>query len=124
VDTNHRNKKARKDLLVFDVPGSIRDGLVADAREQNKSVNDTAIGILAARYRVKHTSSGVPFTLSDNGSHNLSLRGGAKLHRTLDIERAKRSGTLRGLVLETLALHYGLEPPESIGRRPKKEKVT
>lgn len=123
MDRNHRNKNPRKDLLVFDVPSDIRDALVADARERNKSVNDTAIGILAARYRVKHTSSGIPFTLSDNGSHNLSLRGGAKLHRTLDVARAKRSGTLRGLVLETLALHYGLTPPENIGRRPKKERA-
>ena len=62
MDKNHRNRTPRKDLLVFDVPSDIRDVLVADARDQNKSVNDTAIGIMAARYNVKHTSSGVPFT--------------------------------------------------------------
>lgn len=81
------------------------------------SINDTAVSILAAWYRVKHQPSGVPFT-AEQGSSNLAIRGGAKLHRKIDIDRARRGGgTLRGIVLERLALHYGLEPPP-IGRRP------
>jgi hypothetical protein len=108
----------RKDLLVYDVPAEIRDAVVADAYANNVSINETAVAILAARFKVKHIPSGVPFT-SENGGKNLSIRGGAKLHRMIDIERARRGGgTLRGIVLEVLALHYGLEPPP-IGRRPK-----
>ena len=75
---------SRKDLLVYDVPPEIRDMLVADAYKQNVSINERAVSILAAHYKVKHIPSGVPFT-SDNGGKNLSIRGGAKLHRKIDI---------------------------------------
>jgi hypothetical protein len=110
----------RKDLLVFDVPPEIRDALVAEAYERNISINDLAVEICAARFKVKHIPSGVPFT-SEEGSRNLAIRGGAKLHRKIDMERARRGGgTLRGVVLETLALHYGFEPPP-IGRRPRRK---
>jgi hypothetical protein len=111
----------RKDLLVYDVPPEIKAALVADAQERNVSINDRAVAILAAHYKVKHIPTGFPFT-SDTGSPNLTLRGGAKLHRKIDMDRARRRGTLRGLVLECLALHYGLEPPP-IGRRPKTERT-
>jgi hypothetical protein len=108
----------RKDLLVYDVPPEIRDALVADAYQQNVSINEAAVSILAAHYKVKHIPTGVPFT-ADSGGKNLSIRGGAKLHRQIDIDRARRGGgTLRGIVLERLALHYGLEAPP-IGRRPR-----
>lgn len=111
----------RKDLLVFDVPPEIREALVNDAYERNVSVNDLAVQILATHFRVKHTPTGAPFT-SVNDSKNLAIRGGAKLHRKIDMERARRGGgTLRGIVLERLALHYGLEPPP-IGRRPPTRK--
>jgi hypothetical protein len=108
----------RKDLLVYDVPTEIREALVADAYARNVSINEAAVSILAAHYKVKHIPSGVAFT-ADSGGKNLSIRGGAKLHRKIDIDRARRGGgTLRGIVLERLALHYGLEPPP-IGRRPR-----
>jgi hypothetical protein len=108
----------RKDLLVYDVPPEIRDALVADAYQQNVSINEAAVSILAAHYKVKHIPTGVPFT-ADSGGKNLSIRGGAKLHRKIDIDRAQRGGgTLRGIVLERLALHYGLPAPP-IGRRPR-----
>lgn len=109
---------SRKDLLVYDVPPEIREALVAEAYARNISINDLAVEICATRFKVKHIPTGVPFT-SENGGKNLSIRGGAKLHRKIDMERARRGGgTLRGVVLETLALHYDLEPPP-IGRRPR-----
>lgn len=110
----------RKDLLVYDIPPAIREALVADAKEQNVSINDRAVAILAQHFKVKYQPSGMPFTEAA-GSKNLAIRGGAKLHRKIDIERARRGGgTLRGVVLERLALHYGLEP-EPIGRRPPRK---
>jgi hypothetical protein len=94
------------------------DALVADAYKQNVSINECAVAILAAHYKVKHIPTGVPFTTEGN-SKNISIRGGAKLHRKIDIDRARRGGgTLRGIVLERLALHYGLPAPP-IGRRPR-----
>lgn len=110
---------ARKDLLVYDVPPEIRQALVTDAEVRNVSINEAAVSILAEHYNVKYVPTGVPFT-GDDGGKNLSIRGGAKLHRKIDIDRARRGGgTLRGIVLERLALHYGLEPPP-IGRRPRR----
>lgn len=114
------SKRIRKDLLVYDVPDDIRNALVADAYAQDKSINDTAVTILCARYKIKHTPSDANFQ-ADSGGDRLSIRGGAKLHRRIDIERARRGGTLRGIVLETLALYYGLKPPP-IGRQPRQKK--
>ena len=114
---------ARKDLLVYEVPDDIRLALVKDASEQNVSINECAVAILAAHYKVKHLPSGMPFSLVEGealAGRNLSIRGGAKLHRKIDIDRARRGGgTLRGIVLERLALNYGLTPPP-IGRRPRR----
>lgn len=114
--------RQRKDLLVQDVPPEIRDLLVADAYGRNISINEAAVEILTTHYKVKHIPSGAPFTSEQNGK-DLLIRGGAKLHRKIDMERARRGGgTLRGIVLERLALHYGLEP-EPIGRRPKRKEA-
>jgi hypothetical protein len=111
---------SRKDLLVYDVPPEIRTALVADAHARDVSINEAAVEILCNHYNVKHKPSGMPFT-TDVGVKNLAIRGGAKLHRKIDIDRARRGGgTLRGIVLERLALHYGLEP-EPIGRRPPRK---
>lgn len=109
----------RKDLLVYDVPAVIRENLLASAEIENISINETAVRILAEHYVVGGIEpSGVPFT-GDHGGKNLAIRTGKNLHRRISIDAAKRGGTLRGVVLETLALHYGLEP-EPIGRRPRR----
>lgn len=110
----------RKDILVYEVPEEIRSALVADASTRDISINDLAVSILFEHYGLKREPTGSRFT--DGGGHNLSLRGGVALHKKIDVERAKRGGgTLRGVVLEKLALHYNLEPP-SIFRRPKRVK--
>lgn len=103
---------------MYEVRADIRDALVADAREQNISINEAAVKILAEHYEVAYAPSGVPF-VAERQSRNLAIRGGATLHRRIHVDAAKRSGTLRGVVLERLALHYGLEP-EPIGRRPRR----
>lgn len=109
--------RERKDILVYDVPDEIREALIQEARAADMSINDMAVGILCKRFRVRHNSTGAPFAEGD--VVNLAIRGGARLHQKIDIERARRGGgTLRGVVLETLALHYDLEPPP-IGRRPR-----
>ena len=112
----------RKDLLVYDVPPEIRDALVADAQEQDISINEAAVKILAEHYNVKWIPAGVTYTdfgrSNPDGLTKLVIRGGAKLHRKIDIDRARRGGTLRGVVLERLAINYGLEPPP-ITRRPR-----
>ena len=109
----------RKDILVYDIPDEIRMTLIEDARSRNASVNDVAVEILSKRFRTRFVSTGAPFM--EGEMHKFAVRAGETLHRKIDIERAKRSGTLRGIVLETLALHYNLEPPP-VGRRRKRQK--
>lgn len=114
--------RTRKDILVYDIPDEIRTALLVDAEERNMSVNDLTVTILAQRFKVKHKPTGAPFT--DGDMKNFAVRAGADLHRKIDIERARRGGgTLRGVVLESLALHYDLEPPPIGRRRPTKEKA-
>lgn len=113
--------KPRKDILVYDIPDDIRTALVADAQAQNVSLNEVVVQVLGKRFGVKVKPSDVPFT--DGEAEKLSVRAGPKLHRKIDLERARRSGTMRGIVLESLALHYELEPPP-IGRRPRKKAET
>lgn len=107
----------RKDILVYDIPDEIRLALVADATEQNLSLNEVVVRILSDRFKVKISPTGAPFT--DGEAEKLSVRAGPKLHQKIALEGARRSGTLRGIVLESLALHYKLDPPP-IGRRPRK----
>jgi hypothetical protein len=107
----------RKDMLVHDVPKPIADALNADAQAQGISINAAAVTILAGHYGVVFAPSNAPYTRGL--LLNLSIRGGDTLHRRIHIDAAKRGGTLRGVVLERLALHYGLEP-EPIGRRPRR----
>lgn len=107
----------RKDILVYEIPPAVRTALSLDAQAQNVSLNEAAVKILAGHYGVLYAPSGKTF--KDGGGPNLAIRGGRTLHRRISIDAAKRGGTLRGVVLEILALHYQLEP-EPIGRRPRR----
>lgn len=124
MDRNHRNKNARKSLLLTDVPESIRVKLVADAKEQDTSINEAAVRILCAAMKVKHIPSANGYVAYDRGGRGaLLLRGGAALHRALDRSARKRGGTLRGICLDSLSRHYDLGP-YPITRQPRKERTT
>lgn len=110
----------RKDIHVHQMPEETRRALIADAQEQGVSINEVASVILAETFKTKHVPSGRGFRPGDYDSQNMSLRVGAVLHRRIALEAAKRGGTLRGIVLEALATHYGLEPV-SVKRLPKGE---
>lgn len=120
-DPNHRNKNARKELMVTGVPHSLRAALLGDAKERGLPINEVAARILAERYNVKWTPMNGHGPVERNpDSERLSIRGGAKLHKKISLDAVRRDGTLRGVVLECLCLHYNL-PLEPIGRRPRKE---
>jgi predicted HicB family RNase H-like nuclease len=123
-------KNPRRELLLTDVPSEIRQALDEQAATQKESVNAVAVRILADRYKVKYQAPhnglrgqrDVPthsFRRNPD-STKLTIRGGAKLHRKISVDAARRGGTLRGVVLEALALHYQLTP-EPIGRRPRQK---
>jgi len=133
MDRSHRNKNPRKTFMVADMRDDIREALVEDARSQDISVNEAAVRVLCDTFGVKHSpylnglrgheGSPTRFSGAEAANTTIVIRGGARLHRRLDATRRKRGGTLRGIVLEALALHYQL-PAEPIGRRPRKKETT
>lgn len=130
MDRNHKSKTPRRELLVADVPAEIRSALDTDATQNGVSVNAVAVRILCDHYNVKYQLPqnglrGQAETATHSFRRNpdattLTIRGGAKLHRKISIDAARREGTLRGVVLEVLALHYG-QTPQPIGRRPRQK---
>ena len=126
-----RNDKAknfrRRELMIDGVPYELRTALVAAAQENSISVNEQAVRVLATHYKVKLATpeNGLrgqtgpsPHIERKPDTEKLSIRGPAQLHRKIAIDAAKRDGTLRGVVLEQLSLHFHLEA-EPIGRRPR-----
>jgi hypothetical protein len=112
-------KEKRREILVHGVPENIRKALVRDAKKQNLSINEVATALLAARFKVKRQPKQMPFT--DGDGYDLTVRAGEAIHQKVAVEAAKRQGTLRGIVLETLALNYDISVPP-VGRRPRKKR--
>jgi predicted HicB family RNase H-like nuclease len=117
--------------MIDGVPHQLRAALVSAARDNHISVNEQAVRVIATHYKVKLSTpeNGLrgqtgpsPHIERKPDTEKLSIRGPASLHRKIAIDAAKRDGTLRGVVLEQLSLHFGLEA-EPIGRRPR-TKVT
>ena len=127
-DRNDRTKNhRRKELMLDGVSPELRAALVASALENGTSVNEQAVRVLAAHYNVKLVTpeNGLrgqtgpsPHIERQPDTTKLSIRGPAQLHRKIAVDAAKRDGTLRGVVLEQLSLHFHLEA-EPIGRRPR-----
>lgn len=132
ADRNDRNKNPRKELLIHDVPAALHGALDTTAEVEKISINEAAVRILSDHYKVKHSTpenglrghTGPARTrLVNPDSTKLTIRGGAKLHRKIAVDAARRDGTLRGVILEILCLHYDL-PAEPIGRRPRQKENT
>jgi predicted HicB family RNase H-like nuclease len=126
-----RNDKAknfrRRELMIDGVPHQLRAALVSAARDNHISVNEQAVRVLAAHYKVKLATpeNGLrgqtgpsPHIERKPDTEKLSIRGPAALHRKMAVDAAKRDGTLRGVVLEQLSLWANMTP-EPIGRRPR-----
>lgn len=132
MTTTRNLKNPRRELLIDGVPADIKQALRDDATEQKISVNEAATRILADHYKVKHSPAMNGLRgQADRSTHSfarnldsekLTIRGGSKLLRKVAVDAARRGGTMRGVVLEQLALHYDLDPPE-IGRRPRKKEA-
>jgi hypothetical protein len=130
-DRNHKAKNARHELLVHGVPPDLRAALTEQAKSQGVSVNEAAVILLSQCFKVKHVpvenglkgATGPTHSFPRGDSDILYLRGGAKLQKAITADARKRGGTLRGVVLECLCLHFDIEP-EPIGRRPRQPKGT
>jgi hypothetical protein len=105
-------------ILVFndELPAKLAKALKADAKKRNVTMNDRANAILAERYAVDEFTSGAEY--SAPSAKRFRLKVPEHLRDALAIEAAEKRATIRGITLNILASHYGLEPVET-GRRPR-----
>src|SRR5262249_26836643 len=97
----------RKGVLVR-MPGELKRLLSEEAASTGRSLNDVAVGILAARFAVPFEPSGRPGKPAGRGGAVL-LRMPAELKRKLGARATQRSRNLNDLIVETLTQRLGKE---------------
>lgn len=102
------------EVLVFDVPPALRKKMVALAKKRNVTVNEVAVSILADAYGVEREPSSRPFSPHDGGAA-MGIRMPVELRERIREDEV----TMRGLILQKLATHFGVAVPP-LGRRPRK----
>ena len=105
-------------VLIFyePLPSDILLAVDAEARKRDVTPYDLVREILSERYKQKWSYSGLPYRPA---GERFKLRVSQELRRRLQMDAAKNDSTIRGIVLSTLASHYGLAPISS-GRRPRR----
>lgn len=104
-------------ILNEELPLDLRQALEEDAQARGVTVNDAASRILSDHYSVEWAPSGFPYK---EVATRFKLRVNPPLHQKIRMDAASRLVTIRGIVLSTLADHYGAEAIDP-GRRPRKE---
>ena len=103
-------------LFVRDMPADIKAAVIAAAADEG--MNDYIVNVIATRFGVPFTPTGRSATVAPGPTGDVVLRLPASLHRDLAVEAARRNGTMRGIVIATLAHHFGMTVP-SVARRPR-----
>jgi len=106
------------EIIAKDVPAEIVRALVGEARSRNQTVTDLAAGILASRFNVEREPSGRSFIAGMAGSDTLILSVPAELRKAIRRYAVENDATMRGVVIDTLARHFGM-PAVPTGRRPR-----
>jgi len=105
-------------VLNEELPLGLRRRLVRDARERDVRINDVAGEILAAHYGAKWVPSGLTYRKST--ARTDKIRVPEALHKKIRLGALRASKTMRGVVLEILAAHYGFEVTFPTTRKPRK----
>lgn len=101
------------DLIVQDVPQSVLRKLVTDAKRRDVSLVEAAVGILADQYGVTREPTGVGFR-GEPTRATLLLAMPDDLHLAIKMAAARQKGvTMRGLIIDALAAHYGVKAAAS-----------
>jgi predicted HicB family RNase H-like nuclease len=98
------------------LPTKLRRALEREAKKENVTLNDMACAILCWHYGLNCDLTGPPYRKS---AERFRLKAPEQLRHALAIDAAESQGTIRGLVLNILASHYGLAPIGT-GRRPRR----
>ena len=107
----------RVEIVVQDVPQSLRDALVADAAARDISINEAAVGTLAEHYGVERTPSTRPHR-GETGSTQLLLAVPDELRTAIRLYAARTGGTMRGSVIQVLSDRYDI-PVVEAGKRSR-----
>lgn len=103
-------------LIVNDtIPRDLRRALEKEARAANVTVNDVAGRVMAEHFGVEWQDSGASFRPM---SEKFRFSVPEEMHTKIGMEARHRLGTMRGLVLGTLAGHFNCKPIE-VGRKPR-----
>lgn len=107
--------------LIFneELPPDLGQALREDALARSITINDAANRILSEHYGVEWESSGFPYR---EIAPRFKMRVSTPLHQKIRMDAASRLVTIRGIVLNVLADHYGVTAIDP-GRRPRKEAV-
>lgn len=101
-----------------DAPAAVVGAVLADAQANNVTYQEAAVRILAGRFGVRRVASDRQFVSGTRGGSELHLEVPVELRKKLRRRALEVDGTMRGVVLATLAEHYGLGEVAS-GRRPR-----
>ena len=106
-------------LIVNDVlPRDLRRAMEREAKAQGITLNDVAGRVMAEHFGQEWIDSGNPYRKT--GEH-FRFKVPEEMHRAIGMEARHRLGTMRGLVLGTLAGHFHCKPIDE-GRKPRRSK--
>ncbi len=104
-------------ILAADAPPELVARIDADARERNVTFQEAVVSALAKRFKVRRTASVRSYVDTPQGT-TIHVKVSVDLRTQLRLQAAERNGTLRGVILDELAKHYGL-PAVSTDRRSR-----
>lgn len=102
-------------ILYEPLPEDLRTAINVEADAKDWSPYDVVRKILSDRYGLAYEN----LSAYRPAGERFKLRVDPKLRQKINLEAAKNGATIRGIVLSTLATHYGLAPIDT-GRRPRK----
>lgn len=108
---------AKVEVIVRDIPVDVMGLLVAEARHRDVTVPEHAVSILAADFNVTRVASSLGFRRATD-SNVLVMTVPAKLRHKVRRRAVDVGGTMRGVIVASLANHFGLEQPTD--RRPRR----
>lgn len=117
----------KTEIVVKGLPVEVKRALAKASKKQKTSMNDVAVTALCDEFGVEWKPVGRPLLRRDaNGvlgkakitdSLNMSLTVPVELRTLLNVLAAQGNATQSGLVISTLAKHFGLPPRSPVRRR-------
>lgn len=106
------------EIIAKDVPDGIMRTLVGEARHRDETIQERAVSILSLAFGVERKESGRRFIDGSGRSSTLVLTVPIELRDRIRRRALELDGTIRGIVISTIAAHFG-QTDVPTGRRPR-----